>query len=122
MTAPRVTFERLADEARAFKAVAPGMIHGLGDPDTRADGDVDVARARENLEWRRIECKPVLRAGDGERLAQPSRPRPQQALVRDAAAAAHRRKAVRGRQRADQHRAGTALRLAHEVEAPVHAV
>src|SRR6516164_7721640 len=79
-------FERLADEARVFEAVAPRMIHGLGDPDTRTDGDVDVVRARENLEWRRIECKPVLRAGDAERLAQPSRPRAQQALVRDAGA------------------------------------
>src|SRR5258708_36840089 len=30
--------------------------------------------------------------------------------------------ALRGRERADEHRAGTALRLAYEVEAPVHAV
>src|SRR6516225_8027336 len=115
-------FERLAEETRAFEAVAPRMIHGLGQPDARADGDVDVLRARAYLEWRRIERKAVLRAGDAERLAQASRPGAQQALVRDAAAAAHRGEALRGRERADQHRAGAALRLAYEVEAPVHAV
>src|SRR5262245_20400450 len=67
-------FERLADEARAFEAVAPRMIHRLAEPDARADGDVDVLRPRAELEWRRIERKPVLRAGDAERLAQPSGP------------------------------------------------
>src|SRR6266404_1796793 len=115
-------FGRLAEEARAFEAVAPRLFHRLGEPDARADGDVDVLRARAYLEWRRIERKGVLRAGDAERLAQASRPRAQQALVRDAAAAAHRGEALRGRERADEHRAGTALRLAYEVEAPVHAV
>src|SRR4029450_6451616 len=98
-------FERLADEARVFEAITPRMIHGLGEPDARTDGDVNVVRARANLEWRRIKPTPVLRAGDGERLAQPSRPCAQPALVRAAAAAAHRGEAVRGRQRADQHRA-----------------
>src|SRR5260221_6740142 len=98
------------------------MIPRLGEPDARVDGDVDVLRARAYLEWRRIERKGVLRAGDAERLAQASRPRAQQALVRDAAAAAHRGEALRGRKRADEHRAGTALRLAYEVEAPVDAV
>src|SRR3984893_1533084 len=107
--APRSRFERLSEEARAFDAVAPRLFHRLGEPDARADGDVDVLRARAYLERRRIERKGVLRAGDAERLAQAPRPRAQQALVGDAAAAAHRGEAVRGRERADEHRAGAAL-------------
>src|ERR1700746_2846245 len=114
-------FERLAEEARAFEAVAPRLFHRLGEADARADDDVDVPRARAYLERRLIERKGVLRVGDAERLAQASRPRAQQALVGDAAAAAHRGEAVRGRKRADEHRAGAALRLAYEGEAPVHA-
>src|SRR5262245_15778999 len=115
-------FERLAEEARALEAVAPRLIHRLGEPDARTDGDVDVLPARAYLERRRIERKSVLRAGDAERLAQASRTRAQQPLVRDAAAAAHRGEALRGGERADQHRAGAALGLAYEVEAPVHAI
>src|SRR5215468_4376344 len=115
-------FERLAEEARAFEAIAPRLIHRLGEPDARADGDVDVLRARAYLERRLIKRKAVLRVGDAERLAQASRSRAQQALVGDAPAAAHRGQALRGCERADQHRAGATLRLAYEVEAPVHAV
>src|SRR6476659_2190931 len=96
--AGRSRFERLAEEARAFEAVAPRLFHRLGESDARADGDVDVLRARAYLERRLIERKAVLRAGDAERLAQASRPRAQQALVRDAAAAAHRGEALRGRE------------------------
>ena len=119
---PSSSPERLAEEARAFEAVAPGMIHRLGDADARSDGDLDVVRARKELERRLVERESVVLVGDAERLAQPSRARAQQPLVGDAAPAAHGGEAMRRRERADQHRAGDARRLADEIEAPMDAV
>src|SRR5262249_30609981 len=120
--ATRSTPERLAQEARAFEAIAPGMIHRLADPDARADRKLDLLRARNELEWRPVERKAVVRAGDAERLADAPRPRAQQPLALDAAAAAHRRDAPRRLERPDKHRARRTCRLAHEVETPVDAV
>src|SRR5712692_8139384 len=114
--------ERLTQKSRALETVAPGMIHRLSDADARTDGDRDVLRAGKEREWRLVQCQSIVRVGDAERLAQASRTRAKESLVGDTAAAAHRGETKRGRERADQHRAGNAFRLAHEVDAPMNAV
>src|SRR5712691_678011 len=115
-------WKRPAEKARTPKAIAPRIVHGLGDPDPWPDGDRRTTAARVKLEWRLVESKPVLGASDAERLAQAARAGAQQPLILDVTPALHGSDAGRGLQRPDQHRARAAFALADEVEAPMDAV
>ena len=76
------------------------------------------ARRGQELERRAVERQAVVLARDAERLAEPARPRAQQARALDAAARRHHLHAVHRLERADQHRLGHALsaqtRLRHQ--------
>ena len=74
------------------------------------------------LERRTIERQPILFARDTERLAEPPRPRAKQAIADGPASRAHLVEAARRLERPQQNGGGKALRLADEIQAPVHAV
>ena len=114
----RSPFERLADKARAAKTIAPWMLDRLGEPDARAYSDLDIVRARKNLKRRIVQREPILRVRDPKRLTQASWTGAQQPFVGDAAPPAHDSKAVRGGERADQHRAGHARRSGRHRHSP----
>src|SRR5262249_46737581 len=114
--------ERPADEARAGEAVAPRFVHRLGDADARTDRERDGARSRQQTKWRHIERKAVVRPRNTERLAQPSGPPAQQALLLQTTALLHARDAGGRFERADQHCVRDAPAFAYEIEAPVNAV
>jgi hypothetical protein len=73
-------------------------------------------------ERRLIQRQLIMFDGDAKRLTELAGSRTQRALLLQAAAAAHGGYAVRRLQRADQHGAGRACRLADEIDAPVDAV
>ena len=84
--------------------------------------DLDGVRGRKYLKRTLVQGEAILRVGDAERLAQTPWTGAQKPFVGNAATPAHGGKPVRRRECADQHRAGLALRLAYEVEAPVNTV
>ena len=81
-----------------------------------------LAAAGPQFERRRVERKPVVLTGHTERLAEAARTCAEQARVVDAATCPHQIEAGERLERADEHRVRDSLRLADEVEAPVHAV
>ena len=84
--------------------------------------DLDGVRGCKYLKRTLVQGEAILRVGDAERLAQTPWTGAQEPFVGNAATPAHGGKPVRRRECADQHRAGLALRLAYEVEAPVNTV
>src|SRR6516165_245851 len=98
------------------------MIDCLADPDTRTHSDLEVAGTGAQLERRAVERKAVVHSGDAERLAHASRSRAQQSLAFHLAAPAHEREPMDRHERSYQDGAGGPLRLADEVDAPMHPV
>src|SRR3954468_16388376 len=98
------------------------MVGRLGEADARPDSDLDGVRGCKYLKRTLVQGEAILRVGDAERLAQTPWTGAQEPFVGHAATPAHGGKSVCRRERADQHRAGLAFRLAYEVEAPVNAV
>src|ERR1700685_1275598 len=86
---PPSGFERLAEKARAFQAIAPGRFDRLGDADARSDDNLLLVRAREERERRFVEGQAVLGVGDPQRLADPARAGAKQPLIGHAAPSAH---------------------------------
>src|SRR4029079_19623447 len=99
----------------------PRFFGGLGDPDPHASRDLRRAAAPAQFERCAVERQAVLFSRDAQRFAQFTGPRTESPLVAQAAPAPHRRETLRRGERADQHRAGTAVLLADEIEAPVDA-
>ena len=102
--------------------VAPRQLDGARDPDARRRDDLDrLVRARAQLERRPVErrpsCSPVTPSAWHRRPG----PRPAGAGLRALGAPASL-DALRRLERADQHGARDAFRLAHEVQAPVDPV
>src|ERR1700719_3675445 len=69
---PPSGFERLAEKARTFQAVAPGLFGRLGDADARSGDNVHFVRARKERERRRVEGQAVLGVGYPQRFADPA--------------------------------------------------
>src|SRR4051812_32419223 len=90
-TGQRLCLERLAEVARARKAVTPGQVGGLGDADTRTRCDLHVALARREVERRHVERQSVMRLCDPERFGKAAGAGTQEPRVEGAAAALHRR-------------------------------
>src|SRR5258708_16431418 len=67
----RSCFERLAEEARTFEAVAPRLIHRLGEAHARPNPNLDLLRSGENRRPWHVKRNAVLRAADDERFPQP---------------------------------------------------
>src|SRR5271169_844344 len=97
---------------RGFEAIPPGPLDRLGDADTRPGDHRGGLRSRQDREWRPVERKPVLRTSDAQSFAKPAGTGAEEPLLGYAAAAAHQGDARRRLQRADEHGAGRALRLA----------
>src|SRR5262249_3862451 len=114
--------ERLAQEARAGDAVAPRLVHGLGEADARADGDLYLAGPPVQLERRGVERQAVVRPRNAERLAHPAGPAAEQALVRKPTSPAHLCQPLQRLDGADQHRTGASFGFAYEVHAPMDSV
>src|SRR5215207_3632434 len=100
------------------------MLRPLRDADARTDGDLHrhVGGPGAQLERRAVERKAVVLLHDPERLAEPPGSRAEEPEVVNAAPSPHLGEPNGRLERADQHGAGAALRLADEVEAPVNAV
>src|SRR5262245_52127550 len=101
--------KRPAQEWRTLKSVAPRMVRRLGNPDSAANGERDGVTAGPQLERWRIEGKPVMAVGHGERLTEAAGPCAQKAFVRDLAPPSHQRRAALRRKRPDEHGAGRAF-------------
>src|ERR1700756_5400930 len=82
-------FERLAEKARAFQAVAPRFFDRLGDADARSGDNLHLALAGKERERRRVDGQAVLGVGDPQRLADPAGAGAKQPHVGDAAPAVH---------------------------------
>ena len=102
--------------------ITPRQLRRLGDADADAGGDLGRAFAGVKLERQAVERQPVVRAGDSHRLRQAAGSGAEQPLVIELAPPAHLGQALQRLDGADQHRAGRALRLADEIQAPVDAV
>src|SRR5215204_878712 len=111
-----------AEKSRSREPVTPRMLRRLGDANALADGNGGLFRAAMELERRAVERAAIMGLRDPERLAEPARPRAQEPRVLDLAPLPHLFEARHRLERADQHGARAAFRLAHEVEAPVDAV
>src|SRR5205823_11416756 len=81
--------ERPAQEGRARQAVAPGLLHGLRDPDPRPGDDLDLVGAGPDVEGRPVERQPVVLACQPERLTEPARPGAEKPGRLEAAALLH---------------------------------
>src|SRR5215213_1889929 len=114
--------KRLAQKPRSLQPISPRQFNRFCNSDPQTGGDLGFAEPRMQGEWRRIERQRIMFDGDAERLAELAGPGTQRTLLLQAAAAAHRRQAVGRLQRADQHGAGRACRLADKIHAPVDAV
>src|ERR1700693_3459926 len=119
---PPSGFERVAEKARAFQAVAPRLFDRLGDADTRSGDNLHLVRAREKREGRFVEGPAVLGVGYPQRLANPAGAGAKQPHVGKAAPAPHDREPYGRLDGPDQHRAGRTFGLADEIHAPVDAV
>src|ERR1700693_1790068 len=78
---PPSGFERVAEKARAFQAVAPRLFDRLGDADARSSDNLHLVLAREELERRLVEGQAVLGVGYPQRLADPAGARAKQPYV-----------------------------------------
>src|SRR5215213_4691145 len=114
--------KRLAQKPRSLQPISPRQFNRFCNSDPQTGGDLGFAEPRMQREWRLIQRQRIVFDGDAERLAELAGPGTQRALLLQAAAAAHRRQTVGRLQRADQHGAGRACRLADEIQAPVDAV
>ena len=115
--------ERLAQKLRALEPVAPRQLDRLGDADARRRRRSPAVSSRATA--RTAAGRAAARCGAcvmPSACAQPPGPRAQQPLVGEPAPPPHLGKALRRLERADQHGAGRAFRLADEVQAPVDAV
>src|SRR5579862_8619980 len=88
---PPSGFERLAEKARAFEAVAPRLLDRLGETDAGAGDNLDFARPREQRKGWLVEGQAVVRPGYPQRLADPAGAGAKQPLIGNAAPAAHDR-------------------------------
>src|SRR5215217_2669013 len=114
--------EHLAEEARPGNAIPPRFLGRLGNADAHPLHDIGHGGPRPQFERRHIDCEAVMSPGDLERLAQAARSGAQEPLVGQAPTPAHGCETSQRPERPDQYGTGTALFLAHEVEAPVDAV
>src|SRR6476659_722410 len=115
---PLRSSKRLAEKSRALQSVSPGQFGSFRNADPRACDNVRLVRPGVQRDRGRVQRQAVTRIGDAERLRQLARSRAQRSLVMQSAAAPHDGNAVGRLQGADQHRAGGAVLLAYEVDAP----
>ena len=104
--------KRLAQKLRTLQSISPRQLDRLGDADPHPHGDLRLARARMQRDWRGVQRKPVMLVGNPKRFRQLARAGAQRSLVMQSAPPPHRGDAVGRLQRADQHGAGGAFLLA----------
>ena len=90
--------------------------------DTHAAHDVDSLLGRVESERLPVKPRTVELTGDAERLTEAARAGAQEPFVFESPACTHGLDALGRLERADEHRGRFAFGLAHEVEAPMHAV
>src|SRR6266568_3392318 len=114
--------ERPAQKFRAGETVAPGHLRRLGDADARPDQDLDRTFPRAQGKRRPVERKAIMLPRDAERLGEPPRSRAEQAIRLYPAPGSHGHQSRARLECPDQNRAGDALALADEIDAPVHPI
>src|SRR4029077_10953346 len=81
--------ERLAEKARAFQAIAPGLFDRLSDADARSGDNLHLVGARKECERRLVEGQAVMGVGYPQRLADPAGAGAQQPRIGNTAPPPH---------------------------------